>query len=287
MSRKDNIMATNTHATAADAFTPEDFGTLVNLAVQGKSIAANSATVFNTTKFKVNFPLWVSDPAVGWYNELDTIATTDGSTGEVECTPTKTAGLFLLSNELKDDSDPAIADLAAAALSNQIARAADAAYFANTTTKGPSGLLSIDYTGVETGAAIANLDPFVTARYAALTAGSTLTNWIVRPAIAEALSKLKVQSGSLLPLLQFVEDGITIAGLPVLVSDQVDASTLFWGIPKDHVMFVQRAGTTVEQFPNVQQDGTWIRAISRLGLAFLNEAGSVFLTLTRPWKRRH
>ncbi len=66
-----------------------------------------------------------------------------------------------------------------------------------------------------------------------------------------------------------------VAGLPVLVSDQVDASTLFWGVPKAHVMFVQRKGTTVERFPNVQQDGTWIRAVSRLGLAFLNEAGVV------------
>jgi HK97 family phage major capsid protein len=268
-------MATNTHATAADAFTPEDFGVLVNLAVQAKSIAANSATVFNTSKVKVNLPLWVSDPAVGWYNELDTIATTDGSTGEVVSTPTKTAGLFLLSNELKDDSDPAIADLAGAALSNQIARAADAAYFGNTTTKGPSGLLSIGYTPVDTGAALTNLDTFVSARYAALSAGSELTNWIVRPAIAEALSKLKVASGSNQSLLQFVADGIEVAGLPVLVSDQVDASTLFWGIPKAHVMFVQRLGTTVEQFPAVQQDGTWIRAVSRLGLAFLNEDGVV------------
>jgi hypothetical protein len=32
-------------------------------------------------------------------------------------------------------------------------------------------------------------------------------------------------------LLQFVEDGIVVAGLPVLISDQVDASALFWGVP--------------------------------------------------------
>ena len=31
-------------------------------------------------------------------------------------------------------------------------------------------------------------------------------------------------------------------------------------------MFVQRKGTTVDRFPNVQQDGTRIRAVSRLGL---------------------
>ena len=38
-----------------------------------------------------------------------------------------------------------------------------------------------------------------------------------------------------------------VACLPVLVADQVDANTLFWGIPKQHVMFVQRSSTTVEQ----------------------------------------
>jgi len=33
-------------------------------------------------------------------------------------------------------------------------------------------------------------------------------------------------------LLQFVDDGIVVAGLPVLVSDQVDEDTVFWGIPE-------------------------------------------------------
>jgi HK97 family phage major capsid protein len=264
-----------THASTADAFTPEDFGGLVNLAVQAKSIAAKSATVFGTDKVKVNFPLWTADPAVAFYNELDVIAKTDGSTDEVECIPSKTAGLTLLSNEIKDDSDPAIADIVGAALSNQIARAIDAAYFANTTAKGPNGLLSIAYTPVDTGASLTNLDPFISARYAAVAHGSELTNWIVRPAVAEALSKLKVASGSNQSLLQHVEDGIVVAGLPVLVSDQVDPNTLFWGVPKAHVVFVQRKGTTVERFPAVDQDGTFIRAISRLGLAFLNPDGVV------------
>jgi hypothetical protein len=61
----------------------------------------------------------------------------------------------------------------------------------------------------------------------------------------------------------------------VLVFDQVDANTLFCGIPKAHVVFVQRKDTTVERFPAVLQDGTYIRAVSRTGLAFLNEAGVV------------
>ncbi len=152
------------HSSTADAFIPEDFGGLVNLAVQAKSIAAKSTTVFQTDKVKVNFPLWTADPAVSWYAELDTIAATDGSTDEVECTPSKTAGLVLSSNELRDDSDPALADLAGAGLANQIARAADAAYFGNTTAKGPNGLQSISYTAVDTGTGLTNTDPFVSAR---------------------------------------------------------------------------------------------------------------------------
>ncbi len=143
--------------------------------------------------------------------------------------PTKTAGLTPISNELADDSTPEALDLIAAGLSNQITRAIDGAYLANTTAKGPNGLLSIAYTGVETGTSLANLDPFVAARFAAKTHGSDLTSWIVSPAQAEALSKLKVASGSNQSLIQFVEDGITVAGLPVLVSDQVDANTKFWG----------------------------------------------------------
>ncbi len=70
-----------------------------------------------------------------------------------------------------------------------------------------------------------------------------------RPAIAEALSKFKVARGSNQSLIQFVEDGIVVAGLPVLVCEQVDASILFWGMPKAHAMFVQRKGTMVERFP--------------------------------------
>lgn len=269
-----------THSTTADAFTPEDFGEVVNLAVQAKSLAAKSATVFVTDKVKVNFPIWVSDPDVAWYNELDLITATDGDTDEVECTPTKTAGITRVSNELADDSDPAIADQIGAALANKIARAIDQAYFAATTSKGPDGLLSIDYTPVSVGASLTNLDAFVSARYAALANGSELTSWIVRPVVAEALSKLKTASGSNQPLLEFVEDGITVAGLPVLVSDQVDSTTVAWGVPQAHVKFVQRKGTTVERFPAVYNDGLDIRAIARLGLAFLNEPGVTRLLLS-------
>jgi hypothetical protein len=41
------------------------------------------------------------------------------------------------------------------------------------------------------------------------------------------------------------------------------------------VALVMRKGAKVERFPNVQKDGIWIRAVSRLGIGFLNEPGVV------------
>ena len=96
----------------------------------------------------MTFPVWEADPAVSFYGELDEIALTDGDTGEVPAPIYKTAGIVLLSNELRDDSSPAVADLAGAGLANKIGRAVDGAYWGNTTAKGPNGLPSIAYTAV-------------------------------------------------------------------------------------------------------------------------------------------
>lgn len=270
-----NYTAGSGLVTTSPAFTPEEFGGLVDLAVKARSIAARTASPFSTNKDKVTFPVYAADPSVGWYSELDPIAESDIDTDEVSVDIFKTAGIVLMSNELRDDSDPAVAELVGAGLANKIARALDAAYLGDTAAKTPSGLLSADYTPVDTGTAITNLDPFVQARYAAEAVGSKLTSWIVSPAVAEALSKLKIASGSNQSLIQFVEDGITVAGLPVVVSDQVDGDTQFWGVPKDHVVLVNRLGTSVERFPAVERDGTYVRGVARFGIGFLNEAGVV------------
>ncbi|MCU1697857.1 MAG: Phage capsid protein [Mycobacterium sp.] len=265
------------HSSTADSFTPTDYGNLVDLAVKAKSIAGQSATTVTTDKVTINFPKWVADPAVSWLAELATITATDGSTGEVVVTPKKVGGITRVSRELAGDSSPAIGDIVGGALANQVGRSLDAAYLGNTVTNGPSGLLSAAYTAVDTGASLTNLDPFISARYAAVAAGSELTSWIVRPAIAEVVSKLKTATGSNQSLIQFVEDGITIAGLPVLVSDQVDALTLFWGVPKAHVVLVLRQGTEVisSKDSGFYNDAIDIRAIARYGVGFLNAPGVV------------
>lgn len=265
------------HSSVADAFTPTDYGKLVDLAVKAKSVAARTATVVGTGGVKIAFPKWVSDPAVAWYAELATITATDPNTGEVEVTPKKVAGITRVSREMRDDSTPAVANLVADGLANQITRSLDGAYLGNTTTNGPSGLLSTAYTTVDTGASITNLDAFVSARFASEAAGSKLTSWIVRPAVAETLSKLKVATGSNQSLISFVEDDLRVVGLPVLISDQVDANTLFWGIPREHVVAVLRQGTEVETSKDsgFYNDAVDIRAVARWGIGFLNPGGVV------------
>lgn len=266
------------HSTTADAFTPEAYGALVDLAVKAKSIAAQTATVVGTNRHTINFPKWVSDPAVGWYAENTEISETDPTTAEVSVTPTKTAGISRISREMRDDSSPAVANLVGNGLGNQITRSLDAAFLGDSIADGPDGLLSISYTPVA--ASLDNLDAFVSARYAAEVNGSKLTSWIVRPAVAEALSKLKTNStDSNESLIAFVEDGITIVGLPVLVSDQVDADTIAWGIPREHVVAVLRQGTEVVASTEAafKHDAVLIRAVARWGLGFLNEPGVVRL----------
>lgn len=259
----------------AEAWLPEDFGDMLNLVVASKSVAAKVSKNETTDRASKSYPLFVANPAVGWYDELDEIAPNDPSTSEVVVTPFKTAGLTLLSNESVADSDPSIAENTAAAIADQIAKAIDTAYFGNTTAKSFNGLLSLASTAVDPGAALTNLDPFIAARFAAEAHRANLTHWVMKPETAEVISKLKTATGSNQSLLAFVEDGITIAGLPVITSVDVDAATTAWGIDKSQQRYVVRKGTTVERFPSVTNDGTWVRGIARVGAGFLNPAGVV------------
>jgi|GEM_PF-5246453 HK97 family phage major capsid protein len=264
-------------ADQAAAWLPEDFGKLLSLEVQSKSVAAQVSNVFKTDKAKANFPIWNGGVTTAFYDELDEITPSNGDTGEVVIEPVKAAGLHLSSSELFDDADPDIASQIGKALANQIAESYDAALFANTTAKGFDGLLSLASTAVDTGASLSNLDNFVSGRYAAEAHGAKLTHWLMSPTTAETLSLLKRQSGSNESLIQFVEDGIAFAGLPVITSIHVDANTFAWGIDKTQQRFVVRSGTKVERFPSVTNDGQWVRGIMRAAWGTLNPAGIVRL----------
>ena len=265
------------HATTADTWTPADFGKVLNKAIQAKSTAFKAGSEYLTDKVKVQFPLWNSDPAVSWLDELETIVPTDGSTGEVICIPSKVGGIVTLSNEIANDSDPSIAVQAASGVANQIAHSIDAAFLANTTAKANNGLLSIASQTVDTGASITNEDPFISAIFKAQSVGANIDRWIMHPNTAETLSKLKKGTGSNERLLQFTTDGAVIAGVPVLTDSKVDAATFAWGIDSTRTKVVVTQGTEMRKFDVPRQDAIDVRGIARVGFAFLHPQSIVRL----------
>lgn len=271
-------MATQ-HSNTNDAFTPYAFGKLLNKALEAEAVALKTSTVVQTDKVGMTFPIWESDPAVNWLAELATITATDGSTGGVTVIPSKVGGITRLSNELADDSSPEVAELAVGGLVNQIAHAVDTAFVGNTTTNGPSGLQSISYSTIDTGASITNLDPFIAAIYKARSVGAKLTSWVMDPTVAEAVQKIKrTTEGSNETLIEFSANGeLSICGLPVHTLPAVDANTLFWGIPKDRVVTVLRKDAEVDRSSDsgFYNDALDVRAITRVGIGFLHPAAVV------------
>ena len=265
------------------AWTPEDYGALIDLVIAEKSVAFQAGTRIVTGSETLRVPLLTADPAVGFYAENTEISLTDPTTNELVITPKKVAGLTQISNEAAEDSNPAVADQVGQSLGRSIAKKIDASFFANTTTNGPSGLLSL--TGinvVDTGTVtLTSLDPFHDAKAAALADGAEISVWILAPDVALTLSKAKqLTSGSNVGLLDTtgVADGVTLAGVPVLVSTDVAAGNA-WGLDGSQVLIVQRSGTRVERSRDAAfaYDAVQVRGTARVSFGFANPAGVVRL----------
>lgn len=267
------------NSTLENAFTPEDYGKLIDTEVSAKSVAFQAATVVETDKHQVRFPILVSDPATGWYAENSPITLVDPETDEIVVVPAKVAGLTQVSNEAVDDTEPAVAAQIGRALARDIGKKIDAAFFGNTVTNGPSGLLSVSgIQVVDTGAGWTTLDYVHDAKSQAMANGAELTHIVLAPDVALALSKAKTGTGSNQGLLETVDDGVKLGGLIALVSPAVTAGNA-WALDRSQVMTVRRKGTTVRQSKDAVfgSDATQIRAVSRVSFGYANPAGIVRL----------
>lgn len=83
----------------AAAWTPEDYGALVDRVVDATSVAFTAGTVIDTQLQSIRIPILAADPSTGWYAENTPITLTDPTTTEIEIKPTKVAGLTQASNE--------------------------------------------------------------------------------------------------------------------------------------------------------------------------------------------
>lgn len=262
------------------AWTPEQYGALIDLVLAEKSIAFQAATVTRTGSETIRFPMLTADPAVGWYAENTLISLTDPTNAELVITPKKVAGLTQISNEAAQDTNPAVAEQIGRSLARSIAKKIDNAFFGNTVTNGPSGLLSLTGVNVvDTGTVtLTSLDPFHQAKSDALADGATITHFILAPDVALTLAKAKEQASSNKGLFDNVGDGVTLAGVPVLVSTDVAAGNS-WGVDSSQIHVVQRTGTTVVKSDQAafDYDAVQVRATARVGFGFANPAGVVRL----------
>jgi HK97 family phage major capsid protein len=272
-----------TNSSLQTGWTPEDYGKLVDTVLAEKSIAFLAGTVVQTASESIRFPMITADPAVGWTAENTQISLTDPTTNELVVTPKKVAGLTQISNEAAEDSNPAVADQIGKSLARSIGKKIDAAFFGNTVSNGPSGLLSaVGVNVVDTGTVtMTSADPFHDAKAAALADNAELSVFILAPDVALALSKAKqLTSGSNVGLFDAngVVDGLTIAGVPVLVSPEVAAGNA-WGLDGSQVFVVQRTGTKVVRSGDsaFDYDAVQVRATARVSFGFANPAGVVRL----------
>ncbi|AXN45598.1 Phage capsid family protein [Mycobacterium marinum] len=265
----------------AAAWTPEDYGKLIDLVIAEKSIAFQAGTVISTGSETIRFPMQTADPSVGWYAENTQISLADPSNNELVITPKKVAGLTQTSNEAAEDSNPAVAEVIGRSLARSIAKKIDAAFFANTTSNGPSGLLSLSasYNVVDTGTITwDSLDPIHQAKHDALADGAELTHIILAPDVALTLATAKETADSFRGLLDNVADGVSLAGLKLLVSTDV-ASGNAWAVDASQVIVAQRTGTKIVKSDQsaFDYDGVQIRATARVSWGFANPAGVVRL----------
>ncbi|CAN5888239.1 hypothetical protein BH10ACT9_BH10ACT9_35540 [soil metagenome] len=264
----------------AQAWTPEQYGALVDLVIAEKSIAFQAGTVVQTSSETIRFPVQTADPSVGWYAEGTQITLSDPTTSELVITPKKVAGLTQISTEAAEDTTPAVAEQTGRNLARAVARRIDGAFFGNTVTNGPSGILSlVGVNVVDTGTiTLDSLDPFHEAKFAALADGAVITHFILAPDVALALSKAKQGDDLNIGLLDNVGDGVTLAGVPVLVSTDVAAGNA-WGVDSSQIYVVQRTGTTITKSVDAafDYDAVQVRATARVGFGFANPAGVVRL----------
>ena len=166
----------------------------------------------------------------------------------------------------------------------------NAAFFENTTSNGPSGLLSLSGINVvDTGTiTLDSLDPFHEAKAAALADGAELSVFVLAPDVALTLSKAKqLDSGSNVGLLDAtgVADGTTLAGVPVLVSTDVGAGNA-WGLDSSQLLVVQRSGTQITRSTDAafDYDVVLVRGTACISWGFSNP-GSFSASDSEPNRR--
>lgn len=259
---------------ANPAFLPDDVGSLVVQPVAAKSVAMGVSTVVDTDASTFRVPIVTADPSAAWTAEGAEITPSDATLAETTTTPSKLAGLTIISAELADDSSPAAAQVVGDGLARDIARQVDAAFFGTSDDDtAPAGLATLtDVTTVDAGAEWTDVDPFIAATYGAELEGATIGAWVTNPDDGALLGQIKEEADSNRPLLQpdpTQPTRRTIGGIPLHTSPSVTPGVV-WGIPRDRVLIVRRTNPTldVDRSAYFSSHRVAVRATLRIGFSF-------------------
>src|SRR5699024_5355116 len=91
---------------ANDAFLPDTVGSLVVRPVMEAAVASRVGTVVTIASHDYRVPLVTGDPSAAWTAEAAEITPSDATFDELVVTPSKLAGLTVISRELAEDSSP-------------------------------------------------------------------------------------------------------------------------------------------------------------------------------------
>lgn len=266
-----------TTATGAAIMTPEQVAELIVRPLTQQSVALRVGTVVPVDG-GLRVPVVSADPQAAWTAEGAEIAVSDPTLTEVDIIPKKLAGLTVVSSELAADSSPAALQVVGDGIVRDLARKADAAFFGNTTTNGPAGLLSIASTAVDAGGTWANFDFVETAKANAENANTVVDAFVCSPATAVKLATLKEYgtAGSNKALLQADPTAPTsrvLGGVPLLTSPSI-AADIVWAIPRNRVIVALRNGAQVVTDTSAffTSDRVGVRATLRIGWGFTDPA---------------
>lgn len=280
------MVMTTAPASGRPILAPEDVDALLVLPALEASVAGQVCRVVRTASHTFRVPRVAEDPAASWTEEGSEIAVSDAVLDEVVITPTKVAGLSIITNELAADSSPEAAAEVGAGLARDIARRIDEALFGAQAAPAPAGLASLTGVSVVTGlfGEPNDLDPFAEAASVVEQQGASVGYWVANPADALRLAQFKTADGGRLPLLAVDPTQPArriIEGRPLLVSAAVAEGTV-WGIPTERVLLVVRqdADVVADSSPFFTSDRTAVRATMRAGLGYVHEAAIVKITTT-------
>lgn len=209
------------------ALVPQEFrATLIENILQTESIR-QYATVIPMTGNYLEIPKLTSDVKVYWGTENQTIATTTADFGSMTLTPFRLNAIIYTSRELFDDSAIAIFDVLRRRFTDRVADEEMKVFINGNGTTQPKGIDAETFTTVSAANALTP-DHLTKAFYKLPEAYRANARWLINSRVMEHLENSKDSYGQYLyPSLQ--GDVKTLKGRPVIVSDYVASSKLFFG----------------------------------------------------------